>query len=462
MLFEYTDEIFVDAASRFGVTEGVVENVILAMVWAGERALETASLAVHLQTVVKRTLLGLSPKGEFAKHIAGSSHPLSTVTTLAICTATHRLCLWFRAHEVSHSDALANYFETAFSYYAEYWKSKSGDEVMTALSMFDSKLKSCRNPRPRGRSAATASNPTAPKVKRVQSGSGDRTGGGGGGNAALTELPQMATINNKARATRPLSGHPRLQPRQQAPSAAASLRRNSSGGTSVQSPPRATPKFSSSLDVDVGSATQASSRPQTTKGRCVQMAPRKRDTRRPNSGDVWIVLARGRALSETPLVAPTDEEAAKARRAILLCASAEDVGGAAATAMPSPAVTRRAVVDPALRDNGALLLDDDADETNWWTRRYDSPEADSDFEPEHSDGDPNSDIEDTEIGEEEGKPNALDSYCEEDDTASASENDDDDEDEDESDGGESGNGDNSEDDGGSDAGDIATTHTRRP
>ena len=38
-MFDRNDAIFGEVAVRFGVSEGVVENLILGMLWAGERAL---------------------------------------------------------------------------------------------------------------------------------------------------------------------------------------------------------------------------------------------------------------------------------------------------------------------------------------------------------------------------------------------------------------------------------------
>lgn len=38
-MFDRNDAIFGEVAGRFGVSEGVVENLILGMLWAGERAL---------------------------------------------------------------------------------------------------------------------------------------------------------------------------------------------------------------------------------------------------------------------------------------------------------------------------------------------------------------------------------------------------------------------------------------
>lgn len=50
-----------------------------------------------------------------------------------------------------------------------------------------------------------------------------------------------------------------------------------------------------------------------------------------------------------------------------------------------------------------------AEETSWWTRRYDGPVEDSDFTPEHSDNDPASDIENeaTGGGDDEESPDRV-------------------------------------------------------
>eukprot|EP00035_Acanthoeca_spectabilis_P000753 m.75380 g.75380 ORF g.75380 m.75380 type:complete len:453 (+) comp10410_c0_seq1:236-1594(+) len=445
MQFERNDDLFSLAASRFGVTEATVEDVVLSMMWAGERALDAPPIANHLQRVVRRTLLGLSTKGDFAKHVAVATHPLNEVTTLAICIATHRLCLWFRAHEVSDAEALANYFETAFSYYAEYWKGKPGDEVTTAMSSFESKLTSCRAPA-RGRTTGGASQGGSSTAK------GKRTPAVVERPPPIVELPQMTTSAGKTRGTRPPSGHPRMLQRTLGAGAGQSRRDSADNivGASAGRPLATTlspsgpttpaPKFSTSLDIEVKQTTRPDRA--ATKGRCVQMEPSRRDNR-PEKVGTWIVLAKGRAAAGTPLV-ETDETAATARRSALLGAVADGPSAPAAMA-PSPAL-RRANPGPALRGENALVFEDDTDETNWWTRRYDSPAEDSDFEPEHSDLDPNSDIDDDEMGEE-GKPTTLDvSFDEDSDGGLDSEDDETDEDEsnEESDSGESDEDSNSE------------------
>ena len=54
----------------------------------------------------------------------------------ALCGAAERLCLWFRAHEVANGVDLANYFETAFAYFVDYWAGKTGEEIHKQLACY--------------------------------------------------------------------------------------------------------------------------------------------------------------------------------------------------------------------------------------------------------------------------------------------------------------------------------------
>eukprot|EP00041_Stephanoeca_diplocostata_P035112 m.1226847 g.1226847 ORF g.1226847 m.1226847 type:complete len:575 (-) comp24640_c0_seq6:2419-4143(-) len=432
MVWERNDAVFASQSSRFGVPESVIETIVLAMMWGGEKGFGVSAAPKHIDFVIRQTLENIHPAGGFGKEILCNSQKLLAPTTLAICSATERLCLWFRAHEVSDGAQLANYFETAFSYFVEYWKGKHADEVEHQLSStYSSKITVSRAPKSKHRvqtgrmrraavpipskaSAPTTAVPIvsgAPPVPAQQlssQGARPRASAQGDGTSAKAQnLRKGETIKNVGYPTGKNAG-------------------DTTGGDDGVKPqhdtsssrPRQGPKLATSLSVDYGGLTPTP-RPHTP-GKRLEVAPVQR-ARAADAGvrgmKQWITLAVGRCFDggqEQQRVGESAEQAAagSTRRAQHeRPSSGGDVGG--------PHVSNSTIVAPgpttalstaAALPTIALLTQDDAEETSWWTRRYDDPAEDSDFTPEHSDNDPPSDVEDAGAavgGDDEDAPDRV-------------------------------------------------------
>lgn len=90
MVWDRNDEIFATQASRLRVSEPVIEAVVLAMMWGGEKGFGNSAVHRHIDFIIRQTLGHIQPAGGFGKEILDNPKFLIPSVSLAICSATER------------------------------------------------------------------------------------------------------------------------------------------------------------------------------------------------------------------------------------------------------------------------------------------------------------------------------------------------------------------------------------
>lgn len=326
---------------------------------------------------------------------------------LAVRSAAERLCLWYRAHEITKGNLLAGYFETAFAYFLEFYGEK--DEKTLKQEMSASKFRPLVRPAPKKRESKASVALTATAAVPPSSDKSNSAGPGGhpkpkrtagslsGAVSAATEEDVssgvVATTSTRQVTKKPSRGSPAPTQGSEGPYAATSKpsRKPSlaskSGGTVTERSRRGRTNSTGAdlprprLDVDLQPHV-ASKAVKPTAGAVIDIAPEK-PISVATSAAGWVQLARGPAFAEVEEWLLSGTAPASKRRPI----QRDGLGNV--VEMPGAVAGRVGFDEWDVLAGPSMLAeyDNDAQDGAWWQRKYRQDEAEADSLSEASESD---------------------------------------------------------------------------
>lgn len=360
--------------------------------------------------VLRLMLPHVTSGGAVSACVAGDMHMSEQ---LAVRSAAERLCLWYRAHEITKGPLLAGYFETAFAYFLDFYGEKDAKSLQQEMQA--AKFRPIPKPLPLSKSkqsAVTATQKATPALEDAES-TAQSTAAKGVGRAGkpVTAHPASQDPSDGA-SRRPATAKPSRQSpvtnkhrSDETPVSTIAGAKTAAGGSGK--PPSATSGAGAGagaaersrrgrqqtedhprqrLDVDLQNRPAPELAVQSP-GTVVDIVAEKPATAPVSTAVGWVQLARGPAFKEVEEWLRTGKTPASARRPEQRMAA----GLALAVAMPG-AVAGRVGFDEWDVLSGPNMLaqyDNDAQDGAWWQRKYrKEEEADSLSEASESDNEP--------------------------------------------------------------------------
>ena len=348
---------------------------------------------------------------------------------LALRSAAERLCLWYRAHEVAQGSLLAGYFETAYTYFIDFYGEK--DKKALRQEMQAAKFKPVALPAPKPKPApkkgkttttttssngsgnshsnsstaeTTATTRTAPGTSAALATSlaGASSGGDArnddGNSATVGDTLSTKTVPTTIKASTPSSTTQMATAKSRSESLSTAVSAPPSTAAATMNEPlrrvRPSPSAESqhTLEVELQPRISARRAPASQGANVDVPISNLAPVARPNdSSGGWIELARGPAYAEVEEWlrtghTPASKLVSKNRRAT---AASQGAHGSTVPVVDMPgALAGRVAFDEWDVDAAPHMLeayDNDALDGAWWRRKY-RPEDEGESLSEGSDG----------------------------------------------------------------------------